>query len=157
MIKNLLRAGRRLARFALSGLLGALVVVIVMAVVALNDRPDLKVWHETVLDEEFSRESGLNSFAGYLELEDRLFRQLDELVYAHTDEEDKLAINRYYQNSLSDPARWPVNWNRSFVLARDKPTAGVLLLHGMSDSPYSLRSVGQLLAERGAYVADNVA
>ena len=44
MLKNLLRAGRHLARFVLSGLLGALVVVIVMAVVALNDRPDLKVW-----------------------------------------------------------------------------------------------------------------
>lgn len=152
MIKNLLRAGRRITRFVLAALLGALVVAIVAAVVVLNDRPDLKVWHETVLDEEFSRDAGLENFAAYLELEDRLFRQLDEQVYAQIDETDKLAINRYYHGSLSDPARWPVNWNRSFVLAADPPKTAVLLLHGMSDSPYSLRSIGQLLHERGAYV-----
>jgi alpha-beta hydrolase superfamily lysophospholipase len=32
------------------------------------------------------------------------------------------------------------------------PELGVLLLHGMSDSPYSLRSTGQLLNNRGGYV-----
>jgi len=152
MIKNLLRAGRRISRLVISALLGALVVLIVVGVVALNNRPDLKVWHETVLDEEFSRESGPDNFAGYLDLEDRVFRQLDEQIYAHIEDQDKLAINRYFHGSLADPARWPVNWNRTFVMAADKPTAGVLLLHGMSDSPYSLHSIGQLLHERGAYV-----
>ena len=34
----------------------------------------------------------------------------------------------------------------------DKPAIGVLLIHGMSDSPYSLRSIGQLLHDSGAYV-----
>ncbi len=152
MIDKLLRAGRRITVFALSGLLGALVVLVVMGVVTLNNRPDLKVWHETVLEEEFSRETGPDSFAGYLELEDHLFRQLDEQVYAHIEAEDESAINRYFHGSLSDPARWPTNWNRTFVLPADRPKAGVLLLHGMSDSPYSLHSIGQLLNDRGAYV-----
>jgi len=152
MIDKLLQAGRHIILFVLSGLLGALVVIVVIGVVTLNNRPDLKVWHETVLDEEFNRESGPDSFAEYLELEERLFRQLDEQVYARIEAEDQLAINRYYHGSLSDPARWPTNWNRTFVLPADRPAAGVLLLHGMSDSPYSLHSVGQLLHERGAYV-----
>jgi alpha-beta hydrolase superfamily lysophospholipase len=152
MIDKLLRAGRRIALFALSGLLGALVVVIVVAVIALNSRPDLSVWHKTVLDAEFNRESGLRSFDEYLELEERLFRQLDEEIYAHIEADDQVAINRYFRGSLSDPGRWPVNWNRSFVLAVDRPKLAVLLLHGMSDSPYSLHSLGQLLHDRGAYV-----
>ncbi|MGA9575172.1 MAG: alpha/beta fold hydrolase [Lysobacterales bacterium] len=152
MIQNLLQAGRRITRFILSGFLGALLVVIVVGVITLNDRPDLKAWHKTVLDEEFNRDSGLSSFDEYLELEDRLFRQLDEQIYAHAGEKDRLAINRYFRGSLSDPGRWPVNWNRSFVLASDKLKAGVLLLHGMSDSPYSLHSIGQLLSGQGAYV-----
>ena len=152
MIKKFLQASRQVTQFLLSGVLGALLVVIVVGVVALNDRPDLQVWHDTVLDEEFTRESGLDSFAEYLELEDRLFEQLDEQIYGQIKEEDRLAINRYFRGSFSDPSRWPVNWNRSFVLASEKPLAGVLLLHGMSDSPYSLHSIGQLLHDRGAYV-----
>jgi len=81
-----------------------------------------------------------------------LFKQLDQQVYQKIDEKDQRAINRYFRGSLSDPDRWPTNWNRSFVLPVDKPAIGVLLIHGMSDSPYSLRSIGQLLHGHGAYV-----
>ncbi|HEY5775337.1 MAG TPA: alpha/beta fold hydrolase [Xanthomonadales bacterium] len=152
MMKKLLQLSHRLIRYLLSSLLGAAVVIVVLGVIELNSRPDLSVWHETVLDEEFSAESGLKNFAEYLALEDRLFKQLDELVYEKIDQKDQRAINRYFRGSFSDPGRWPVNWNRSFILPADKPVVGVLLLHGMSDSPYSLRSIGQLLNSHGAYV-----
>ncbi len=152
MIKRLLHISRRLIRSFLLSLLGALVVIVALAVVELNNRPDLKVWHKTVLDQEFRADSGSKNFGQYLELEERLFKQLDQLIYQEIDETDKRSINRYYMDSLSDPGRWPTNWNRSFVLPADQPKVGVLLLHGMSDSPYSLRSIGQLLHGHGAYV-----
>ncbi len=44
------------------------------------------------------------------------------------------------------------NWNRSFELTADTPAGGVLLLHGMSDSPYSLRALGEKLNEHGYWV-----
>jgi alpha-beta hydrolase superfamily lysophospholipase len=110
------------------------------------------VWHTTVLNQEFSADSGLKNFGEYLELEKRLFEQLDQLVYQKIEAEDQGAINRYHRGSLSDPDRWPTNWNRSFVLPVADPELGVLLLHGMSDSPYSLRSIGQLLHGHGAFV-----
>ncbi len=47
---------------------------------------------------------------------------------------------------------WSPNWNRSFELPVDAAKAGVLLLHGMSDSPYSLRHLGQRLNAAGASV-----
>ncbi|NJN48313.1 MAG: alpha/beta fold hydrolase, partial [Candidatus Competibacteraceae bacterium] len=61
-------------------------------------------------------------------------------------------INRYYRGSLADPERWTPNWNRSFELKVDSPKAGVLMLHGLSDSPYSLRSLAERLHEAGAWV-----
>ena len=152
MKRKLLHLSRKLIHILLSSLLGALVVIVALGVFELNNRPDLKVWHETVLDQEFRADSGLENFEQYLELEERLFEQLDQLIYQKIDKNDQRAINRYFQGSLSDPGRWPTNWNRSFVLPADKPKIGVLLLHGMSDSPYSLRSIGELLHGHGGYV-----
>jgi alpha-beta hydrolase superfamily lysophospholipase len=152
MKKKFLHIGRRFMQLVLSSLLGALVVIIILAVVELNSRPDLSVWHKTVLDEEFRADSDARDFGQYLELEDRLFGQLDRLIYDEVGAKDQRAINRYFRGSLSDPGRWPVNWNRSFVLPAEQPSIGVLLLHGMSDSPYSLRSIGQFLHDKGAYV-----
>jgi alpha-beta hydrolase superfamily lysophospholipase len=81
-----------------------------------------------------------------------LFAQLDDRVYAAVPAEKKTEINRYNRGSKADPGRWPTNWNRTFQLAAADPQAGVLLLHGMSDSPYSMRSLAQSLHARGATV-----
>ena len=48
-----------------------------------------------------------------------------------------------------DPRGWAPDWNRSFELPADGAAGGVLLLHGMSDSPYSLRALGEGLNDRG--------
>jgi alpha-beta hydrolase superfamily lysophospholipase len=104
------------------------------------------------LDVEYTATSGVETFADYLALEDRLFDQLDERVYAKIPPDQRRPINRYARDSLSDPARWSPNWNRSFELPAETPKAGVLLLHGMSDSPYSLCHLGQRLNAAGARV-----
>ena len=147
-----MHTSRRFIHIVLSSLLGALVVITALAVYELNKRPELKVWHKVVLDEEFSADSGLKDFGEYLALEERLFQQLDQQIYQKIDKDEQRAVNRYSRGSLSDPGRWPTNWNRTFVLPVEKPAIGVLLLHGMSDSPYSLRSIGQLLHGQGGYV-----
>jgi alpha-beta hydrolase superfamily lysophospholipase len=138
------------------GLTGAFLVLVVVAILYLNSQPGLKVWHTARLDAEFTAASPVKSFADYRALEDRLFAQLDEKVYDRVGPEDKRSINRYARGSLSDPGRWSSNWNRSYELATDpsagKPKAGVLLLHGLTDSPYSLRSIAERLDAAGAHV-----
>ncbi len=134
------------------GLIGAFVMLLGVAVYYLDNQPDLKVWHKTKLDAEFTAGGAARSFADYLALEERLFKQLDEQVYARVRVEDRGSLNRYFRGSLSDPGRWPRDWNRSFELSADAPAAGVLLLHGMSDSPYSLRNLGERLHAEGAWV-----
>ena len=134
------------------GLLFSLAVGLIVYINILERRPDLSIWHHVDLDEEFIEESDVTSFNQYLALEDRLFKQLDELVYAEVPRGNSNVINRFSRGSLSDPGRWPVNWNRSFVLANEQPAAGVLLLHGLSDSPYSMRALGERLHKSGAWV-----
>ncbi len=152
MLKFVLRSSRRLLRMVLSSLLGAFVVLIIVMVSMLNNRPDLEIWHTLELENEFRAELNLQNFHEYLELENRLFEELDQEIYQKADTKNRLSVIRYHPNSLSDPSRWPTNWNRTFVLSSDQPTVRVLLLHGMSDSPYSMRSIGQALNARGASV-----
>ena len=117
--------------------------------------PQLHSWHTVDLTEEFTLESiddGVQSFDDYLLLEDRLFAQLSEEVYATTGTGPEEILNRYSSGSAADPARWSRNWNRSFELSTAQPKGGVLLLHGMSDSPYSLRALGQRFHREGYQV-----
>jgi alpha-beta hydrolase superfamily lysophospholipase len=134
------------------GLVGSLLVILIGFVVHLERRPDLAVWHTAELDAEFTARSPVNSFEDYLRLEERLFAQLDERVYAEVGPGIGHQINRYYRGSLADPGHWPRNWNRSFEWSVPDARAGVLLLHGMSDSPYSMRSLSQRLHAEGAQV-----
>lgn len=143
---------RLLLKFLAVALAGCLVAGLAIFVFVLQSRPDLSVWHVADLDEEFTAESDVSTFAQYLALEDRLFGQLGERVYGEVPRSPENVINRYSRGSLADPARWPVNWNRSFELRREAPRAGVVLLHGLSDSPYSLRALGERLHAEGAWV-----
>jgi pimeloyl-ACP methyl ester carboxylesterase len=121
-------------------------------VLYLEGRPDLKIWHDAGLDEEFTVESSVTNFSEYVQLEEKLFQQLEKNVYSRIEPEDKHHLNRFNHGSMSDPSGWAQNWNRTFELSNSAPKAGVLLLHGMSDSPYSLRNMGLSLNSAGAWV-----
>ncbi len=144
-----LTIGRRAIGY---GLFGVLVTLLVVGVLYLNKRPDLSIWHTVDLDEEFTRSSGIKNFAGYLELEERLFDQLEKEVYQKTGPADADSVNRYQHGGMMDPTAIEPNWNRTFELTHDNPQAGVLLLHGMSDSPYSLHHLGESMHAGGASV-----
>ena len=143
---------KRTIRALAYGFTGGLLVLIIVLVLHLENRPDLKIWHTADLDTEFRADGSIDNFNEYLELEALLFDQLGKRVYDRIHPEDRRLINRYHRGSLSDPNRWSTNWNRTFELTTPKPRAAVLLLHGMSDSPYSLRSLGQRLHSNGAWV-----
>jgi alpha-beta hydrolase superfamily lysophospholipase len=114
----------------------------------------LEPWHTEVLTEEYraAKADEIRTFEDYLRLEDRLFAQLDAQVYARTGTGPGSALLRYSKGSASDPQGRKPNWNRSFELPATAPVGGVLLLHGMSDSPYSLRALGEELNRRNYWV-----
>jgi len=143
---------RRILKALFYGLVGGFIVLVAVFILRLENQPDLKIWHEAKLDAEFTADSSVHTFEEYLALETRLFAQLEKRVRARIEPEDQRRINRFHRGSLSDPGRWTPNWNRTFEFTADMPRAGVLLLHGMSDSPYSLHSVGERLYAAGAWV-----
>lgn len=130
----------------------SLLTLIAVFVLILNNRADLNVWHLADLKEEFTTRSDADTFADYLSIEDALFEELDKRVYAKVDEASDSDISRFTRGSQSDPERWDRNWNRTFVLDAEEPNAAVLLIHGMSDSPYSMRNLALKLHEQGASV-----
>jgi alpha-beta hydrolase superfamily lysophospholipase len=132
--------------------LGACTAALVGGIWYLENRTDLDIWHTVKLTEEFTAASSLDSYADYLKLEERVFVQLDELIYARLDPQAQRPSLRYQADGAANPARWPRNWNRSYELPAENPRAGVLLLHGITDSPYSLHAVGRSLHAAGATV-----
>lgn len=143
---------KSIVKVIICGAAGGVVMIVVLLVLYLDSRPPLNVWHEVGLDAEFTANRPVKSFTDYLTLEKQVFAQLDELILERVPDKARNTINRFNRGSLSDPSRWSPNWNRTFEFASDIPQAGVLLLHGMSDSPYSLRQLGLRLREAGAWV-----
>jgi pimeloyl-ACP methyl ester carboxylesterase len=94
----------------------------------------------------------VKDFDTYIALENRLFQELDSEIIDKVLESEQNSINRYTKNSFSDPKRWSTAWNKSFELSVKNPKMGVLLLHGMSDSPYSLHSQAEYLHKKGVWV-----
>ncbi len=133
------------------GLLGFAVGVLGIFVFWLRSGPSFERWHVVDLESEFRLADAdrVRSFEDYRTLEERLFAELDEEVYAGAPTGPQLALARYSPGSLADPRRFETNWNASFELATPQPRGGVLLLHGMSDAPYSLRGLGEALHARG--------
>ena len=136
------------------GLIAA-VVILLMFVIQGCSSPPLEHWHTERLTEEFTADmldDQVSSFDEYLALEQRLFTQLDEKVYAKTGTGPEHALQRYSRGSMADPTARQPDWNRSFELSSSVAVGGVLLLHGMSDSPYSLRALGEALSKQGYLV-----
>lgn len=142
---------KRIVLFLAVAILGFVVGVLGIYFHKIRSGPCLEPWHTAELDAEFRqhRSKDIRTFDDYLELEDELFAQLEEQVNQRIGAGPAYGLIRYSSGSRSDPERWNRNWNRSFELIAPSPVGGVLLLHGMSDSPYSLRALGESLHRQG--------
>ena len=131
-------------------------VAVLTAGISACSSPVLKPWHTVELDEEFTLEmvtdGRVQTFADYLALEERLFGQLEEKIYADSETGPAHQLERYSTGSAADPEPRQRNWNHSFALTHPSAIGGVLLLHGMSDSPYSMRALAITLNQQGYHV-----
>jgi len=125
--------------------------VMVFASWAQRSKPQLSPWHTVELEHEFDARDARGGFDwdDYLALEDRLFRELDERVVRSRDARAEPAWNRYAPGGVNNPAGFPRDWNRSYELRGVAGGGGALLLHGLTDSPYSLRRAAEILHSEG--------
>ena len=135
-----------------TGMVVGIVLVVLLAVrVYLSQQgPELHPWHTWRADEMSVRELDNADFAGYLAREKAIFTDLDNAVTAKTAGEDQTPLNRYYRQSLVWPGLFAPDANRSFVLMpAGKPRGAVVLLHGLTDSPYSVRHLAVNYQQHG--------
>jgi alpha-beta hydrolase superfamily lysophospholipase len=113
--------------------------------------PPLEPWHRERLREEFTaRKAGtVDGLDAYLELEARLFDEMERQVVASLPAGTAPWENRWAHHAVSPSIP---DWNRTVVLHPEALRGGVLLLHGLTDSPYSLRHIAELYQRQGFYV-----
>ena len=160
MSENPKQYRRRLTRVIRWSLHGAVVVFAVLVTLILvqafvsRKMLDLETWHHKPLKSEFVAAdlTADYTFEKYLEMEKSLFAELSPYMVDAKNLEGHSPFSRYVSGGVQDPARQPRNWNRTVELIPDTSKGGVLLIHGLSDSPYSMRSLAELFYGQGYYV-----
>ncbi len=140
----------RIIRIVLIVLSSLAILILAIATLSQRSKPDLSLWHTVSLKTEFEAGDGDEDFGWpqYLQLEDRLFRELDERVVQPSADEANPLWNRYAAEGVNNPESFPHNWNRSYEMAAPNPVGGALLIHGLTDSPYSLRRTAEILNDQ---------
>jgi len=148
---------RRIAKW--SGRALALVVAVLATIVlgyAFQTRvtlPELAAWHRLTLREEFrAGRADVASFPDYRRLEDRLFAEVRSRLMDEPSATDPFALGRYRPGSVPAQLALDTRYNRSYELAPADPKGSVLLVHGLSDSPYSMRALAETFFEQGYFV-----
>src|SRR3954447_20199764 len=145
---------RWILRLAWSAALVFLTIVIGGALDARRRLPDLQPWHRII--PRVLRATDVNAsstLADYLAIEDAAFRTVRERIEDRLDPAWKLPANRYNRDAASHWSRLGTHWERTPALS---PTGalvgGALLVHGLTDAPYSMRSIAEDLRGRGYQV-----
>ncbi len=134
-----------------------LVLATIVLVQAFHSRglPPLQPWHREApqleLTAEEMRQRGFD-FARYLEREAEVVRESRQRVTQALRPEDDVPGLRYAPSSRNNPERFDTDWNRSFERRPAKVRGGALLVHGLTDAPYSMRALADLLERQGWYV-----
>ncbi len=123
---------------------------------AMNSRslPDTFPWHKPVLSSEFRASEypdGID-FDAYQKLEEQLDRELRTFVSNELAGSQSRQALRYFGGSPLNPLEYPVNWNWSYIIEHDSPRGAAVLIHGASDSPYSMRTLATRLHEEGLQI-----
>lgn len=114
----------------------------------------LEAWHSDVPPDLTAAAIDRGDWAGYVAFEDQLFDAVAAAVTRRPAPGQAAPFNRYAIGSAVWPGRFARDWNRSFVLEpagehAGNPVGAVVLLHGLSDAPYSLRQLALRYRARG--------
>ena len=144
-------------RFWLRRLTVLLVITLIVLLalrIAMTERgPDLQLWHTWLPEELSDSQMDQDSWDDYLAHEQKMFAQMKLNVSDKLPDEDPETFNRYAEKSPVYPAHFATNWNHSYkLLPAGKPRGAVVLLHGLTDSPYSLRHFAANYQQKGYVV-----
>jgi alpha-beta hydrolase superfamily lysophospholipase len=145
---------RQLVLLIVYGTVGVVLTLGVGVGIHIAQGPVLMPWHVAPLEAEFRAADApkIVSLDDYRALETKLMAELDTEVYSRVPAAERRAVNRYFAGSLADARTRKPNWNLTFEMPVAQPKGAALLLHGLTDSPYSMRALADIFAARGWYV-----
>ncbi|WP_376099895.1 alpha/beta hydrolase [Roseomonas sp. CCTCC AB2023176] len=113
--------------------------------------PPLQPWHLVVPEELRAEALDAADWPDYLAAEEATFAAVRARVTEALEPEARIPANRYFRESPLFPGRFPRDWNRSFALEPEgaDPLGAVVLLHGLTDAPYSMRHIAEHYRRRG--------
>ena len=110
----------------------------------------LAPWQTFVPDELSPSQLDDTDWAGYLAAEQHAFDEVKKDVTDQLEPSQRAVTNRYFDGAPMYPGRFAHDWNRSYVLEpTGTPVGAVVLIHGLTDSPYSLRDIAELYRAHG--------
>jgi len=144
----------RLTGFVISSFLLVAVTLVLARAMAARNGPDLEWWHSEEISSEFDLSDAalINTLDQYLAKEEVVFRELQTLVESNAPSQTRQHLNRFRTGNDSYPDKSGRNLNRSSQKRPAVIAGGVLLLHGMTDSPYTLRRLATMFHAQGFYV-----
>lgn len=143
----------KVAKWAAVVVLVGLLTVLAVRAFDAQRGPPLALWHTFVPHELSAAEIDKADWAQYLANEQKILDEVRAQVTDKLPDDAKDEGNRYYAGSPIYPGKFATDWNRSYVMEPDgAPVGAVVLLHGLTDSPYSLRHIARRYRDDG-YVA----
>ncbi len=113
----------------------------------------LEPWHIHAPPELKAEAIDRADWTDYLKAEDEAFAYVRREVTEKLPAGEQVPFNRYFDKSPIYPGNFAQDWNRSYVLEPEGARAGaVVLLHGLTDSPYSLRHIARVYRDHGFVV-----
>lgn len=141
---------RNVMAWTLVVLLLIVVALLGIRIAGLSALPELEPWHRLVPHELEADELDASDWQTYVAAEAALFERLQRELIEPVTASGSARYSRYASDSPVYPGNLPRDWNRSFILQPSGSARGVVvLLHGLTDSPYSLRHIAQHLSEQG--------
>ena len=140
----------KLFKRALAVVAIGLAALVVLRAWQSQDGLPLELWHTHVPQELSADALARTDWAGYLAREAAVFDDVRAQVTQKLEPDARNAANRYFADSPLNAARFTQDWNRSFILEpAGAPIGAAVLLHGLTDSPYSLRHIAQHYRDKG--------
>jgi alpha-beta hydrolase superfamily lysophospholipase len=134
-------------------LAGAVLVLALGWSLMSRDMPPLQPWHERIPAGEVTArdlDEGM-TLGEFLRREAAVMREVRERIEPRTPDALRTPYNRFFAGSPLNPRHLSRDWNRTFELVPPDLRGGALLVHGMSDGPYSMRHLARILHDAGYY------
>jgi alpha-beta hydrolase superfamily lysophospholipase len=140
----------RFLRNLLLVLFGVAIGLLSLRVWQTQSGPPLHIWHTFIPADLHATEINRIDWDGYIRAENALFDSVRANVTDKLKPDERTLLNRYYSGSPIYPGHFKQDWNRSYIMQpAGHPRGAVVLLHGLTDTPYSLRHIAEFYRAHG--------